>query len=220
MKSDLMRDEYLEAMGIELWHSKAVLREAAMKVVASEPSLQTETSADPVVPAVPAVTASNEVTDVADSSPENSIAASTSTISNFNLRLLQYPACLMIIDIEESMDTIPESCQRLLDGIALAIGAENRHRKVIGQKWTAASVGDPYQVVHRHVGQLIGPGNSALVVMGQIPRKLLFGNQPEGMMISNFLGRTALATPGIEVLLNSPMLKRDLWLSIQDSRSG
>lgn len=161
-------------------------------------------------------------TDLPDSVPVSETAeiSSAGAISSFNIRMLQYPGCLMIFDLAEPVETLASEHQSLLDDLALSIGVATTQRQLYREDWSRSSRGDPSQVLRKRVGQLIGDSSTCLVVMGEVARRLLFGEQTGAMKTTRFLGRRAIAVMGVDVLLKDPISKRSLWPKMQELGLG
>jgi len=142
------------------------------------------------------------------------------TASSFNIGMLQYPGCLMIFDLSEPVETLAPEHQRLLDDLALSLGVEARQSRLFQERCPAPSDEDPSQVMQRRAGQLIGDHSSLVLVMGDIPRRLLFGDQMAALAATRFLGRRAITAMGLDVLIKDPISKRSLWLKMQEPGIG
>lgn len=161
-------------------------------------------------PVVQNTAARNAVTvsETAEMSPADAI-------SSFNIHMVRYPGCLMIFDLAEPVATLASEHQRLLNDLALSIGIATAQTQLFREDWSRLSSGDPSKVIRERVGQLIGDSNTCLVVMGEVARRLLFGEQTGAMKATSFLGRSAIAVMGLETLLKDPISKRSLWPIMQ-----
>ena len=144
--------------------------------------------------------------------------AASGAFSPFNIGMLQYSGCLMIFDLADAVESLALEHQRLLDDLALAMGDSATQSQLFRENWS--SEGDPSAQIQRRAGQLVGDHNSCVLVMGEISRQLLFGDQMAVMMTTSFLGRRAITAMGLEVLLNDPICKRSLWQKMQEPGLG
>jgi hypothetical protein len=154
----------------------------------------------------------------AGSDSDTAQIGASSAFSPFNIGMLQYPGCLMLFDLDDAVESLAPEYQRLLDDLALAMGVAATQSQLFRQD--SSSEGDPSVEIQRRAGQLIGDHNSCVLVMGDIARRLLFGDQMAVMMTTSFLGRRAITAMGLDVLLNDPICKRSLWQKMQEPGPG
>ena len=186
-----LHSQYLEAMGIEVWYSKPEKTELAEAGVSQHESTAIVSTASVSRESVP---------------------------SESRICLLQYRHCLILLELPAALQELPGNYQSLLDDIAFSIGASNES-KLFSQDQSDTDDADPYQSMHRQIEQLIGDSNACLIVMGDLPRRLLFGDQVKTMQSTSFLGRAAITAMGIEQLLEQPIHKRALWQELQSISS-
>ena len=240
MTSDPIRIQYLEAMGIDVWLHKATSQQLPESSVAAGALPQgavvdftnidstnidstnidstniDSTNIDPVASPTAVNSAVGEQQPVLAATPVEPVV----TLESFSIRMLQYQNCLIIINVDQPGDGLPQGYQALLDDIAQAMTSEKGRCNIYKADWRAAMGGDPYQKLHAQLGPLVGAGNAYLIVMGDVARRLLFGAQIPVMTSTSFLGRAAIAVMDVKELLQSPGSKRLLWQKMLELQAG
>jgi hypothetical protein len=142
--------------------------------------------------------------------------SATGTTSSFSIAMLQYQGCLMVFDLAEPVEKLATEHQRLLDDMALSLGIDSQQSRLFQEDLPGSSGEDQAQVIQRRAGQLIGDHGSLVLVMGDVPRRLLFGDQIDAMVTTKFQGRRAITAMALDVLIKDPISKKSLWLKMQE----
>jgi hypothetical protein len=141
------------------------------------------------------------------------------TISPFTIGMLQYSECLMVFELDGPVEKLAPEHQSLLDDLALSLGAEPQQGQLFQEDWSRSIEADSSDLIRRRAGQLIGDHKSLVLVLGDVPQRLLLGEQVDAMGGTRFLGRRTVTAMGLDAMINDPISKRSLWLKMQEPES-
>ena len=198
------RLEYLQALGIEVWQSRLLPTNAP----GTEPVTEESRGGIPTSPEyqVPA-------------EQKSELAGSPAALDEFGLCLIKYPNCLAVVDLPLTQMNLSDGCQRLLDDVVKVLGVNNGPPALFQEKeglWEAGAA----ENLRNRVSQLSGGASSYLLVFGDAACQLLLGNNVKTFTNLEWMGRKTVAGKGLEDLLRNPLLKKALWLSLQQHLSG
>ncbi len=202
------RLEYLQAMGIEVWQSRHL----------QSIGLEAES--------VPVEAAALAQAGIADSSgdqipaqAESAEARRSALPTEMGLCLVKYPECLAVVDLPLTQVNLSAGCQHLLDDVVKVLGVKTDPRTLFQEKEGLWEAGTDENLRNR-VSQLLGGASSFILLFGDAACQLLLGKKVESYVAFEWMGRKTVAGKGLEDLLHNPMLKKSLWLSLQQHLAG